>query len=449
MIPKIIFTYWHSTILPDFVRACIDTWRKNNSDFEIRIYNKAKFSREFPKIPIKYNELNYRHQANYIRLCLIEKYGGIWLDCTVILFGPLSKLFIDTDYVNGFCTPWSDIYFENWCIIAPQNNILITKWKQEYIGAIEMGFDKYKKNYVAMVNNITDSSYRNELKKCFFNLPRLTAYACYKHACMKGALKEAIMLKSSEGPYHFTLKRSYSEAANILFKSKYNEKDLTMPIIKITHFHMPKILENLTNKNLTEKESIIGKYISPYYNNCIIVKTKCTSDDDITRIMSMHNECYDRRMIICICLSMNSFKIFNSTDCCGFDEKSFNDKNDLMIGLPDLVLKNYIYFVEDKGKYLYKNILQKDLNKGVFFNKETKMYMLKNNVSMLMSLFGNNVCVYTEEALNTNIHNSDLLQNHDDKIKSFISKKYNYSFDHMWVIESNVNYNTVKMYKNV
>ena len=34
-IPKIIWSFWDSKDIPDFVQKCIDGWKKHNPDFEI------------------------------------------------------------------------------------------------------------------------------------------------------------------------------------------------------------------------------------------------------------------------------------------------------------------------------------------------------------------------------------------------------------------------------
>jgi mannosyltransferase OCH1-like enzyme len=95
-IPKIIFSYWHTLIMPDFVRACISSWRKTNKDYDIRIYNEKRFLIEM-KSDIKNNRINKKYipknlssivldfdaqhheqqyKADYVRLYLIKKYGG-------------------------------------------------------------------------------------------------------------------------------------------------------------------------------------------------------------------------------------------------------------------------------------------------------------------------------------------------------------------------------------
>jgi len=105
--------------------------------------------------PENYNQLRIQHKADYIRLRLLEKYGGTWMDSTIVI---QSKPEFDTlyDSVNksraellAFTLHDKEQgheyhqFIENWFLIAPQNSRTIQLWLEEFTKAIHMGFDNY------------------------------------------------------------------------------------------------------------------------------------------------------------------------------------------------------------------------------------------------------------------------------------------------------------------
>lgn len=139
---KVLFTYWHNHILPNFIKACVITWKRYNPDFEVKIYNDTIFKQEFSTISPYYGTLVCQHKADYIRLRLLEKHGGIWLDISVIMFDSLSKLYDTIHHVTGFDVPSKSLCMENWFIAAPKNNELIRSWRSEFERAITIDTNK-------------------------------------------------------------------------------------------------------------------------------------------------------------------------------------------------------------------------------------------------------------------------------------------------------------------
>jgi mannosyltransferase OCH1-like enzyme len=84
MIPKKIHYVWLGGEKPPFIENCIASWRKNCPDYEIIEWNDCNFD---------VNSNDYCHQAyenkkwafasDYIRLSVLYKYGGIYLDTDI------------------------------------------------------------------------------------------------------------------------------------------------------------------------------------------------------------------------------------------------------------------------------------------------------------------------------------------------------------------------------
>ena len=130
MIPKIIHYIWFGGDKNPIVLKAIKTWKKNAPDYEIKEWNEKDFTichlkkiwgNEL-KIITKNNLINYieinsslkdkfkcgvisqQVWSDIIRVNLLEKYGGLWIDSTVILskrIYALSELF-DRLFFNLF-----------------------------------------------------------------------------------------------------------------------------------------------------------------------------------------------------------------------------------------------------------------------------------------------------------------------------------------------------------
>lgn len=141
---KIIWSYWHSENVPLEVKLARNSWVKNNPDYIICLLS-AKTVEEYidtSELPKRYNKVQQQHKADIIRLAVLEKYGGIWLDATIFLFEPLSKFWDPKDYDLGaftaefFNTIPDKPVVENWFMSAPKNSPLISAWKKEFYKGI-------------------------------------------------------------------------------------------------------------------------------------------------------------------------------------------------------------------------------------------------------------------------------------------------------------------------
>ncbi|CAE8645381.1 unnamed protein product [Polarella glacialis] len=118
-IPKIVWTFWEnlpfppppplpagnssealspsrqqSAQLPPFLDLCIASWRALNPNWEVRVLNPSTMYTWISKedLPKTFDQLIVHHQSDAIRLALLAKYGGVWLDADTILLKPLDEV---------------------------------------------------------------------------------------------------------------------------------------------------------------------------------------------------------------------------------------------------------------------------------------------------------------------------------------------------------------------
>jgi len=169
ILPKTIWCFWDDPEMPEMIRYV----QENNrlvlgSSYDIRVLNRDTLQQYVDVFPPQFNELGIQHKADYIRLFLLSKYGGIWSDASIIInskpeFDALFNQVEETNTELLAFTLGDDIdgipyhpFIENWFLIAPKNSKVINKWLEEFNKAIDMGFENYI-NDVRKTTKISDS----------------------------------------------------------------------------------------------------------------------------------------------------------------------------------------------------------------------------------------------------------------------------------------------------
>lgn len=165
MIPRVIYAFW-SGKKNRIVEACFKRMRVANPDWTVVILDNFTEADDIEG----FDKMKVQAKTDWLRICLIEKYGGLWLDASTICVDHVeSWLDLTEDRVVGFRAPMStdkDVILENWAFAAKPNHPLIVAWKQEFANAIRMGFDQYK--------TTMDPEH-----PIFSSLPYLTQHAAY------------------------------------------------------------------------------------------------------------------------------------------------------------------------------------------------------------------------------------------------------------------------------
>ncbi len=97
MIPKIIHYCWFGPEQKsDETISCIESWKKHNSDFEIKEWNELNFSVEnLPFASRMYSEKKWAFVVDHVRLAILETHGGFYLDTDMLLLQSLSPLCVN------------------------------------------------------------------------------------------------------------------------------------------------------------------------------------------------------------------------------------------------------------------------------------------------------------------------------------------------------------------
>lgn len=145
---KIIWICWlqGEESAPNLVKKCIASIRQFAKDYEVCIITQDNVNQyveipEFIRRRLEKKQMMPAHFSDYIRLALLEKYGGIWIDATVLLTSPIPD---DVASAPFFCFQKSSVSkspmpLSNWFFVSEANHwfIQMTKylleeyWKRE------------------------------------------------------------------------------------------------------------------------------------------------------------------------------------------------------------------------------------------------------------------------------------------------------------------------------
>jgi hypothetical protein len=104
---RIIWQYWSqglsNQVLPEMVKLCFDSVDRYKGDFEVIRLSDDNIHEwiDLPNIIMeKYQSglIGKAHFSDIIRLALLVTYGGLWLDATILLTGPIPKYVTDADW---------------------------------------------------------------------------------------------------------------------------------------------------------------------------------------------------------------------------------------------------------------------------------------------------------------------------------------------------------------
>jgi len=141
-IPRIIWSYWNSPNVPFFVRRCAENWHRLCPDFSIRMLNDDNLAEYLPDFPRETPNLIPAKRADWIRMELLARYGGIWLDATTVLTRSLDWAIAEqrqsrADFVGywiGGMTAAPDCpVVENWFLAAPPASPFMADWRREFV----------------------------------------------------------------------------------------------------------------------------------------------------------------------------------------------------------------------------------------------------------------------------------------------------------------------------
>jgi hypothetical protein len=142
-IPNRIWTYWHDlNNIPPVIVKCMDSWKKTNPGYEITVLNIEKV---FKLCGVDLSEektvvhASHARISDYCRLIALAKYGGFWIDASMLCLEPLEWVHQEQQAhgaeMVGFFAPHTRLEDypipESWFIAATAASPFINDWLHE------------------------------------------------------------------------------------------------------------------------------------------------------------------------------------------------------------------------------------------------------------------------------------------------------------------------------
>jgi hypothetical protein len=163
--PKVAWLFWDTIELPRKIHLIKEYNAPKLAGWTVHYLNPVTLPNFISKaaFPKSYDALIPAHKADWIRLYLLRKYGGCWIDMGIIIN---SKTKFDEIYdksqkadITVFRTSDNTVKhssgieipksIDNWLILAPKHSVMIKAWFKEFTHAIDIGMLNYKRKVVA------------------------------------------------------------------------------------------------------------------------------------------------------------------------------------------------------------------------------------------------------------------------------------------------------------
>lgn len=147
-LPRIIWTYWQTAPAPEFIQACIANWRQFAPDHEVRLLDRSSIESWLPSLRADFDSLPAYRQADWLRVQLLARHGGIWMDASMLLSRDLGWLH-DTqrrrgaDYVGFYIDRYSTRptlpIIENWMMASVPGGRFVSALAAAFDQALDEG----------------------------------------------------------------------------------------------------------------------------------------------------------------------------------------------------------------------------------------------------------------------------------------------------------------------
>lgn len=118
--------------MPQFCKLALQTWRCQNPTWTIIVvseHNKRDYICEASDLPATYESLIVQHRSDLIRLAVLIRHGGVYLDATTLICRGLDAIWDDPDCPNLLFVVALDKLVNNAFIFARKpNDPLLKEW---------------------------------------------------------------------------------------------------------------------------------------------------------------------------------------------------------------------------------------------------------------------------------------------------------------------------------
>jgi hypothetical protein len=140
-----IWSYWDQGVenISLFSKKCVQTWIRKNPNHRVIILDKFNVYNYLDKkeLPSNWEYIDKpQHKSDFLRLALLVKYGGVWIDISTICIKPINSIFKQKKSIEGFAirefSKNNDLsILENWFLTGKKGSKILKIWRDELFNA--------------------------------------------------------------------------------------------------------------------------------------------------------------------------------------------------------------------------------------------------------------------------------------------------------------------------
>ena len=157
-----VYLYWvgKEYKLISILRNLIYLHSTNGKGYKIHLITDKNIHEYIQDVPSYFNELLPAHQADFVRVHVICKYGGIWLDSDTLVLDKLDSLFDFIENKDGFFIKQNNESLSNGIFGSKPNTPLMTEWKNNMMKIL----DEKQNNifWIEIGSNILENIYNTK-----------------------------------------------------------------------------------------------------------------------------------------------------------------------------------------------------------------------------------------------------------------------------------------------
>ncbi len=262
-IPRILWSYWQGGTPPLLVQRCFDHWRRLHPHFEIRILDERGVLQYLPAIPAALDGASAAKRADWIRLELLRRHGGIWLDASTILTQPLDWVLQEqartgADFVGYYLQQYTSVpdrpVVENWFMAAPPGSPFIEDLQREFTQEV---IARTGEQYIAHLQ--AQGLYTQALQR--IDMPAyLTMHLALQVILLRGGSYRLGLSPAESGPYFLHVQGRWRRAALKLRLLFMRVRGPLPPLIKLRSPDRRRLDDYLT-QGLYLPDSVAGQWL--------------------------------------------------------------------------------------------------------------------------------------------------------------------------------------------
>lgn len=256
---KKIFIYWEQgwNEAPTICKYCLQSWKLYNADWKIIELDKNNL---FEYLDISYekqfqNIQPVQMRSDILRINLLKKYGGVWVDATTFCTIPLNSWILKQKTFFALSSPGKDRMISNWFMTNVYKKSYITNRLCDDVNSYWETMiykNQYKSNQYFQFHYIFNKLYKKDYK-------------------FRSEWDNVNKIEASQG--HYIIENS-NQFKNVPPHVKKHIDLFKSPLYKIKHYNSHRV-ENLTSNNnytyLVKKHLVVPKIKGLIHNKYLIV----------------------------------------------------------------------------------------------------------------------------------------------------------------------------------